>query len=78
VAKYLNDKGRRILAALDDVAARNKATPAEVSLAWIIAQPGVGAPIASATSVEQVASLARGARLVLGDEDLTALTAAGE
>jgi len=77
VDKYLNDKGRRILAALDAVAQRTGAKPAEVALAWIIAQPGVGAPIASGTSAEQVASLARGARLVLSADDVKALTEAG-
>lgn len=78
VDKYLNDKGRRILGALDGIAARNGAKPAEIALAWIIAQPGVGAPIASATSVEQVESLIRGARLKLSANDLEALTAAGK
>ncbi|MDO8361083.1 MAG: aldo/keto reductase [Devosia sp.] len=77
VTKYINDKGRRILAALDAVAARTGAKPAEIALAWIIAQPGVGAPIASATSVEQVASLIRGARLTLSAADLKELTDAG-
>ncbi len=77
VDKYLNEKGKRILTALDDVAARSSATQAEVALAWINAQPGVGAPIASATSVEQLASLLKGARLVLGADDLKLLTDAG-
>lgn len=74
---YLDDKGHKILAALDQVAEANKATPAEVALAWLVAQPGVTAPIASATSVEQVESLAKGVRLKLSDEDVAALTAAG-
>jgi aryl-alcohol dehydrogenase-like predicted oxidoreductase len=77
VTKYINDKGRRILAALGAVAARTGAKPAEIALAWIIAQPGVGAPIASATSVEQLASLIRGARLTLSAADLKELTDAG-
>ena len=67
-----------ILAALDQVAKANDATPAEVSLAWLVAQPGVTAPIASATSVEQVRSLAKGVRLKLSEEDLGLLTAAGQ
>jgi aryl-alcohol dehydrogenase-like predicted oxidoreductase len=75
--KYLDAKGERILAALDQVAKANDATPAEVSLAWLVAQPGVTAPIASATSVEQVQSLARGVRLKLSDADVQALTDAG-
>ena len=77
IDKYLNDKGRRILAALDAVSKRRNALPAEVALAWIVAQPGVGAPIASATSVEQTQSLMRGARLELSTEDLGELAAAG-
>ena len=77
VEKYLDAKGERILAALDQVAKANDATPAEVSLAWLVAQPGVTAPIASATSVEQVKSLAKGVRLKLSDEDVQVLNAAG-
>jgi len=77
IAKYLDDKGKRILAAMDQVAARTGAAHAEIALAWLAAQPGVTAPIASATSVAQVESLARGARLALGTDDLRALTKAG-
>lgn len=75
--QYLDAKGEAILAALDTVAAANNATPAEVSLAWLVAQKGVTAPIASATSVEQVKSLAKGVRLKLSDGDLKTLTNAG-
>jgi aryl-alcohol dehydrogenase-like predicted oxidoreductase len=78
VEKYLDAKGEKILQALDTVAANNDATPAEVSLAWLVAQPGVSAPIASATSVEQVQSLAKGVRLKLSDEDVQTLTDAGK
>jgi aryl-alcohol dehydrogenase-like predicted oxidoreductase len=76
--RYLNDKGRRILAALDRVAEETGAQPAEISLAWLIAQPGITAPIASATSVEQVESLARGVNLELSDAQLKLLTDAGK
>jgi len=76
-AKYLDDKGMRILAAMDAVAARTGAALSEIALAWLAAQPGVTAPIASATSVAQVESLGRGARLTLGTDDLGALTKAG-
>ena len=51
---YLDDRGRRVLAALDEVSAEAGATPAQVALAWLAAQPGIAAPIASATSVEQL------------------------
>ena len=78
IERYMNQKGEAILAALDKVAKANEATPAEVSLAWLVAQPGVTAPIASATSVEQVRSLAKGVRLKLNDEDLRVLTDAGQ
>ncbi len=77
VERYLNDKGFRILAALDAVAARTGAAPVEIALAWLNAQPGTAAPIASATSPDQVAALARGARLVLSAEDVAELTDAG-
>jgi len=78
VAKFLDEKGLRILAAMDTVAERTGAAHTEIALAWINAQPGVGAPIASATSVAQLESLARGARLTLGNEDLALLTNAGK
>jgi len=77
VDKYLNPKGERILKALDAVAKRRNTTPAAVTIAWIGAQPGVGAPIASATSIEQLESLTEGARLTLDADDLRELTDAG-
>jgi len=77
VDKYLNPKGERILQALDAVSKRRNATPAAVSIAWIAAQPGVGAAIASATSVEQLKALTDGARLALDADDLAQLTEAG-
>jgi aryl-alcohol dehydrogenase-like predicted oxidoreductase len=64
-AKYLNERGRRILAALDAAAARHGATPAQVALAWLIARPGITAPIASATSLAQLEELAGAVRLRL-------------
>lgn len=75
--KYLNKRGFSILDALDSVAARLGARPAEVALAWLMAQKGVSAPIASATKAEQVASFAKAAELALSSEDLAVLTAAG-
>ena len=77
MSRFLNPRGLKILAAMDAVAARTNAAHAEIALAWIIAQPGITAPIASATSVRQLESLARGARLVLSAEDLAELTKAG-
>jgi aryl-alcohol dehydrogenase-like predicted oxidoreductase len=58
VRKYFNQRGFRILAALDAVAARQKATPASVALAWLLARPGITAPIVSATSPRQWEELA--------------------
>lgn len=77
MSKYLDDKGRRILAALDTVSDRTGASLAEIALAWVNAQRGMAAPIASATSIEQLGSLARGARLTLSPNDLALLTEAG-
>jgi aryl-alcohol dehydrogenase-like predicted oxidoreductase len=75
--KYLDAKGQKILAALDQVSANTGAKPAEIALAWLLAQPGISAPIASATSIEQLESLAKGVRLKLSDADLKLLTEAG-
>ena len=77
VSKYLNERGLKILAAMDKVAAKTGASLAEIALAWVVAQPGVAAPIASATSIEQLDLLVRGVRLTLSPDDLAALTAAG-
>jgi len=73
VEKYLNERGLGILVALDEVAARHDSTPAAVALAWLIARPSVTAPIASATSVGQLESLAAAVRLTLSDADIRAL-----
>jgi aryl-alcohol dehydrogenase-like predicted oxidoreductase len=73
VKAYLNPRGFRILDALDHLSAAHKAKPAEVALAWIMARPGVTAPIASATSVEHVDSLARATELKLTSADMAAL-----
>jgi len=69
VRKYLNPRGLGILAALDQVAQRHDTQPAVVALAWLIGRPGVTAPIASATSVEQLESFSAAAGLVLSDAD---------
>lgn len=57
VQGYLNDRGTRILRALDEVARDAHSTPAKVSLAWLMARPSITAPIASATSLEQLQDL---------------------
>src|ERR1700686_3523658 len=65
VEKFLNDRGLRILAALDDVGRRYGASPASVALAWQIARPSITAPIASATTVDQLNNLVAAAQLKL-------------
>jgi aryl-alcohol dehydrogenase-like predicted oxidoreductase len=74
VEKYLNPRGQRILAALDAVATRVDATPSQVALAWQIAQPGIAAPIASATSLAQLKELLVAAELKLDPASLAELT----
>ncbi|MGJ7484538.1 aldo/keto reductase [Variovorax sp. LT2P21] len=74
--KYLNARGLRILSALDAVAAAHGATPAQVAIAWQIAQPAVTAPIASATSTAQLDELTKAATLKLDDASIAALDAA--
>lgn len=73
---YFNDRGWAILAALDTAAARLKATPAQVALAWQMARPGITAPIASATTPAQLAELFGAANLVLDADTVAALNAA--
>ncbi len=73
MAKYLNPRGLRIVAALDSVAHRCGAKPDEIAIAWLLTRPGVTAPIASATSLEQLDSLVRATRLVLEPDDIAVL-----
>ncbi|QEE26092.1 aldo/keto reductase [Rhodanobacter glycinis] len=73
VKKFLNPEGLGVLAALDQVAAAHHATPAQVALAWMMARPGLTAPIASATSVEQLRELLAAAELKLGAEEIATL-----
>ena len=78
VQRYFNDKGLKVLAAMDEVSGRTGAALAEIALAWVAAQPGVAAPLASATSTTQLQSLVRGARLTLAAEDVELLNDAGK
>ena len=71
--KYMNPRGRSILAALDQAAENYHVTPAQVALAWLIARPGVTAPIASATSLAQLTELIAATRLTLDTETTNAL-----
>ena len=73
---YMGPRGMRILAALDSVAQKLNTTPAAVTLAWELAQPGITAPIVSATSLTQLHELAQAAALKLGQDDMDRLTQA--
>lgn len=77
MAKLLAGKGAAVLAAMDQVAEETGATLPQIALAWLAAQPGVTAPIASATSVEQLDELIAGWTLELSSDQLDRLTAAG-
>lgn len=77
VKQYLNDKGQRLLAVLDAAAKAVGASQAQVALAWIMAHPSIEAPLASATSVEQLNELMGAARLTLPADVIAALNAAG-
>ncbi|POM16773.1 aldo/keto reductase [Burkholderia cepacia] len=70
VAGYLNERGLRILAALDAVAAKHGTQPAAIALAWQIARPTITAPIASATSLAQLESLGDAIRVTLDQDDI--------
>ena len=74
--KYLNDRGFRILKALDQVAKDLQSKPARVALAWLIARPGITAPIASATSLEQFQDLLEGTKLELDEASMEKLNQA--
>lgn len=74
--RYLNDQGFSLLEHIDSVAAAYNATPAQVSLAWLMARPGITAPIASATSVEQLQELMGAVKLQLDQASIEALNSA--
>jgi len=76
VAKYLQGKGPRVLATLDQVAAATDATPAQVALAWLMARPSITAPIASASRPDQLADLIKATALKLSAAQIAALDAA--
>lgn len=76
IRKYLTDRGSRILSALDEVSGARNATPAQVALAWLIAQPTVVAPLVSATSVMQWNELVPAVDLKLTNEEMNVLQAA--
>jgi aryl-alcohol dehydrogenase-like predicted oxidoreductase len=78
VKKYLNARGLRILAALDQVAQQHGATPTQIALAWLMARPSITAPIASATSLEQLNELVQAADIELSQASIELLNKASE
>jgi aryl-alcohol dehydrogenase-like predicted oxidoreductase len=76
--KYMNARGMKILDALDAVAKRYNATPAQIALAWLMTRPGVTAPIASATNLTQLQELLRAAEVKLDAEGIAALERASD
>jgi aryl-alcohol dehydrogenase-like predicted oxidoreductase len=78
VKKYLNEKGFGILKALDQVSAKHNATPAAAAIAWLMAQAGITAPIASATSKSQLQTFSDAVNLNLDAEDLKNLDSASQ
>ncbi len=76
VKKYLDDRGFRILGALDRVAEKHRSTPAAVALAWLIARPGITAPIASATKLGQLNELIEATRIRLDPSSIEDLNLA--
>ncbi len=75
---YLNEHGLRVLAALDEVAERHAVEPASVAIGWLLAQPTVTAPLASARNVEQLGPLLAAVELELSHEDLERLDRASD
>ncbi|MDI2089950.1 aldo/keto reductase [Commensalibacter oyaizuii] len=76
VAEYINERGMRILTALDCIAKEHNAKQAEIALAWLIAQKEVTAPIVSATTNNQLKSLIKSLYIKLSDQDLSQLNQA--
>jgi aryl-alcohol dehydrogenase-like predicted oxidoreductase len=75
---YMNSRGFALLEVVDRIAAEHNTRPTQVSLAWLMAQPGVTAPISSGTTPEQVRELIQATELNLTTDDLAALTNAGK
>jgi aryl-alcohol dehydrogenase-like predicted oxidoreductase len=76
IKRYLNERGQRVLKALDEVAARYGAKPGQVAIGWLVARPSVTAPIASATTPEQLDELLKGIELRLDAESIEVLNRA--
>ncbi len=75
VEKYLNEKGFKVLGALDKISKKYSTTPATISLAWLLARPNITAPIVSATSLKQLEAIIQAPKLKLDVEDMAMLNA---
>ncbi|HSY75629.1 MAG TPA: aldo/keto reductase, partial [Bacteroidia bacterium] len=78
VTNYMNERGMRILAALDEVAKQHKSNPARVALAWLMARPSITAPIASATNLTQMEDLIKSVELKLDSASIEKLNTASK
>lgn len=78
IKSFLNDRGFKILEALDQVAERQGSQPASIAIAWLIARPSVTAPIASVTSTEQLKDLEKAANIQLTADDMQMLDQASD
>jgi aryl-alcohol dehydrogenase-like predicted oxidoreductase len=76
IKKYLNERGFRILRALDEVSERYNSTPARVAIAWLVSRPTITAPIASATNLEQLNDLIEATKLNLDSDAIELLNRA--
>lgn len=77
VGEYVNERGLRVLAAMDKVSAETGAKLADIAIAWLLRKQAVSAPIASATSLSQLESFTRAVKLDLSDEAMALLDKAG-
>lgn len=77
-AKYMNEKGFNILNALDQIAKKHNTVPAAISLAWLAAQPNIGGPVASATSIDQLSEILSSTSILLDKSDLELLNKVSE
>jgi len=76
--KFMNERGFRILNALDDVAGKHNAKQAQIAMAWLMTTPGITAPIASASKVEQLDDLAKAMEIKLDEIDMQKLNEASD
>jgi aryl-alcohol dehydrogenase-like predicted oxidoreductase len=78
VRKYLDEKGMKILSALDEVSAKYQSSLATIALAWLMTRPAVVAPIASATNIDQLKDLLKSSEIKLDQESINLLSMAGK